>query len=197
MKAQLIVLPSAPDSTLSPVSSSEIQGICSDGCWRYEGAALSSLTGGIMPNPYTSLLSSSHLDCTPTLTPEKHPKIQTLCIISQCLASQPTREGRLQRFRHSQPFFVGLGPSARICAIFCWHGPTFESNPWYLIKNSIWSICLQKQLECIQIMSILQHVVRPCILLFRAFLELNSLQIYTGWLEIESKCSFFFWPPTQ
>lgn len=51
---------------------------------------------------------------------------------------------------HNHPF-VGSGPGAKICAVFCWHGPTFESNPWYFIKNSIWSICLQKQSECIRI----------------------------------------------
>lgn len=51
---------------------------------------------------------------------------------------------------HNHPL-VGSGPGAKICAIFCWHGPTYESNPWYLIKNGIWSICLQKQSECIRI----------------------------------------------
>lgn len=183
MKAQLIVLPSAPDLTLTAVSSLKIEGICSGGCWWYEKQLTPAWLESVMPNPYTNLLVTQPSGLHSHPGTWETPQNPDSCIISQCLASLPTREGSLQCFRHSQPSFVGLGPSARICAILCWHGPILESNPWYLIKNSIWSICLQKQSECIQIMSTSQHVVRPCILLFRAFLELNSLQIYHGWIR--------------
>lgn len=175
MKAQLIVLPSTSDLTLTPVSSSKIQGICSDGCWCYEEAALSSLTGEHHAQSIhkSAVKQPSGLYSHPDTweTPQNPDSALYLNVWQVC---PQEREAWNVSGIHNH-LFVGLGASARIFAIFCWHGPTFESNPWYLIKNSIWSICLQKQSECIQIMSTLQHVVRPCILLFRAFLELNSL----------------------